>query len=357
MESKINSYINDMRDTSVNLAKTTYALSKKNSEEKIEQSKNIFKKSIEISAKRFNQEIEDDSETESISKHKKYELLTKYEEEVEKVTEMYNAEIKKLLVEKENLEAQKRVALLERKKLKEGKFEYIHNLLKKQGKTFIKEDELESIREKIEEEIDKENYANIPALAARAKELESEKEELLQEQNTNIATFNNNIKDKKKEYKQIKKQIKDIDNSICNLEIQRENEISKVGMSKENQIAFQDKSIIRKVQRALAKILMTTKNGEKKFEKEIIQKTLNNLDQNIDNLTYISESIENVEKEATKNIENSFIKEKYNNEYSFDKLLEEAIKDVEGNTKCITKESEVQSKEKNIEKQEIEYIR
>ena len=117
MENKLNSYIADMRETSANLAKTTYALSKKISEEKIEESKNIFKKSIEISAKRFNQEIEDDSNTESISKHKKYELLKKYEEEAYRVSNIYNEEIKKLLIEKEHLEAQKRVALIERKKL------------------------------------------------------------------------------------------------------------------------------------------------------------------------------------------------------------------------------------------------
>lgn len=358
MENKLNSYIADMRETSANLAKTTYALSKKISEEKIEESKNIFKKSIEISAKRFNQEIEDDSNTESISKHKKYELLKKYEEEAYRVSNIYNEEIKKLLIEKEHLEAQKRVALIERKKLKEDKFNYVHNSLKKVGKSFDKEDELQSVKSLIEEEIDKGNYEKIPALAARAKELESEKEELFQEKNTNIATYNNNIKDKKTEYKQIKKQIKDIDDSICNLEIERDNEIAKVGMSKENQIAFQDKSIIRKVQRALAKILMTSKNGEKKFDKEIVQSTINNLDSNKENLTAIENKISEIEKSTIKNLDESFIKDNYNKEYSFDVLLKEAIKSVEGNTINISEqEKNMEIREKQKQKEQLEYIR
>lgn len=325
MNETIENYIKKMEDASLSIAKITEVLSKKEAEEKKKNSKQIFKKAIEISAKRFNQEIEDESNISENSKQKKYELIKKYDGEVDKINYIYNIEIEKLLLEKENVETQRRLALLDRKKAKDEKKKYIAKCFLQKNKIFMKEEEFVNASKQLKKAIVTESYVDIPYIAARIKELEAEKEEILLNEEVCLDQYKNELLARKSKYKNIKSQIKNLDKYILALEKQRQIDIENLGMSKENNIAFADKSIIRKMQRALTKMLMTNKVGEKKFNKEVIENIYTNLEQTDEKIIKINENISNIYNLAIKNIDNSYLENKYNKENSFENSLLEVI--------------------------------
>lgn len=325
MNETMENYIKKMEDASLSLAKISYVLAKKEAEEKKNNAKQIFKKAIEISAKRFNQEIEDESNVSEISKQKKFDLINKYDSEVNKINKIYNSEIEKLLLEKENVETKRRLALLERKKAKDEKKEYISRFFKENNKVFLKEKEFITVNKQMKKAIVTGAYQEIPYIAARIKELEQEREEILSKEEIYLDEYINKLNCKKTEYKNIKAQIKQLESSIITLEKQRQIQIENLGMSKENNIAFTDKSIIRKMHRAITKMLMTNKVGERKFNKEVIENISFNLNQTDEKIDKINEDIFGIYNLAIKNIDNSYIEEKYKKDNSFTTSLLDAV--------------------------------
>ena len=261
-----------LKEAGIDIAKVSVALARAKSKEKIHDTVEGVKSSINNSAKRFGISLKENASKYSESREEVENIMNEYEESLEKIEEEYDRHFERIQILKEEKLGEKDETLAQIHQTKKDKQEFLRNNkpeFKKQSKELAKE--LSKSKRAAAKAIRKGDFKTAESLIEDCKSLETKITELEIDYNDELTMFDGKIDELQEDYKSLKDEIKELDEYEKDLEDDFEKECEFAVDEKEQSLAeVKNNKLFDRIKGFLSKSILTKSGAMKKFKNETL---------------------------------------------------------------------------------------